>query len=159
MVDWTSPKQEPKQFETPWVVHYDGAWCRKGAGVAVVVTSPTGVRIKYAVRLDFPPTVKSANNTTEYEGLLLALRKMKAIGQQTFIIRTDSKVICDHIKKDSEAKEPELIKYLEAVQAMEKHFRGFDAKSIRGHKMTTRTSLQKQQQKASQSHPTHSTKS
>ncbi|MDP1033901.1 hypothetical protein Q6314_26630, partial [Klebsiella pneumoniae] len=70
-----------------------------------MVTSQIGVRIKYAARIDFPPTAKSTNNTTEYEGLLLALRKMKAIGQQTFVIRTDSKVIHDHIEKDSEAKE------------------------------------------------------
>jgi ribonuclease HI len=39
------------------------------------------------------------NNTIEYESLLLALRKMKAFGQQTFIIRTDSKVIQEHIEK------------------------------------------------------------
>ena len=35
------------------------------------------------------------------------------------------KVIADHIEKESEAKKPELIQYLEAVRAMEKHFRGF----------------------------------
>jgi ribonuclease HI len=40
----------------------------------------------------------------EYEALLLALRKMKALGQQNFIIKTDSKVIQEHIKKESEAK-------------------------------------------------------
>jgi ribonuclease HI len=39
------------------------------------------------------------NNTTEYEALLLALRKMKALGQQTFIIRTDSKDIQKILKK------------------------------------------------------------
>jgi ribonuclease HI len=44
------------------------------------------------------------NNTTEYESLLLALRKMKALGQQTFIIKTDSKVIQEHIEKESEAR-------------------------------------------------------
>jgi hypothetical protein len=37
--------------------------------------------------------VHSTNNTAEYKALLLALRKMKALGQQTFIIKTDSKVI------------------------------------------------------------------
>jgi ribonuclease HI len=46
----------------------------------------------------------STNNTTEYEALLLALRKMKALGQQNFIIRTDSKVIQEHIEKESEEK-------------------------------------------------------
>jgi hypothetical protein len=31
---------------------------------------------------------------------------MKALGQQDFIIRTDSKVIQEHIEKESEAKKP-----------------------------------------------------
>jgi len=39
---------------------------------------------------------------------------------QNCIIKTDSKVIADHIKKESEAKKPELIEYLEAVRALEK---------------------------------------
>jgi ribonuclease HI len=39
------------------------------------------------------------NNTTEYEALLLALRKMKALGQQTFIIETDSKSFSSILKK------------------------------------------------------------
>ena len=50
---------------------------------------------------------------------------MKALGHQNCIVKIDSKVIADHIEKESEARKPELIQYLEAVRAMEKHFRGF----------------------------------
>jgi ribonuclease HI len=64
-----------------------------------VVTSPAGVVIRYAAQLIFANNEHSTNNTTEYEALLLALRKMKALGQQTFIIRTDSKVIQEHVEK------------------------------------------------------------
>jgi ribonuclease HI len=64
-----------------------------------VVISPTEVVIRYAVRLIFANQEHSTNNTTEYKALLLALRKMKALGQQTFIIKTDSKVIRVHIEK------------------------------------------------------------
>jgi ribonuclease HI len=55
--------------------------------------------IRYAARLDFADDVRSTNNTTEYDALLLALRKMKALGQQTFVIKTDYKVIQKHIEK------------------------------------------------------------
>ena len=58
--------------------------------------------------LIFADDVPSTNNTTEYEALLLSLRKMKALGQQTFIIKTDSKVIQEHIEKESEARNPVL---------------------------------------------------
>ena len=50
---------------------------------------------------------------------------MKALGHQNCVIKIDSKIIADHIEKESKAKKPELIQYLEAVRAMEKHFRGF----------------------------------
>jgi hypothetical protein len=38
---------------------------------------------------------------------------MKDLGRQTFIIRTDSKVIQEHIEKESEARNLVLMKYLE----------------------------------------------
>jgi hypothetical protein len=44
---------------------------------------------------------------------------MKALGQQSFIIKTDSKVIQEHIGKESEAKNLVLMKYLEKVREME----------------------------------------
>jgi ribonuclease HI len=95
-----------------WVVQCDGAWCHKGVGISAVVTFPTGIVIRYVARLIFVNDEHSTNNTTEYEALLLALRKMKALGQQTFIIKTNSKVIQEHIEKESEARNPVLTKYL-----------------------------------------------
>jgi ribonuclease HI len=86
--------------------------------------------IRYAVRLIFANDEHSTNNTTEYEALLLALRKMKALGQQTFIIKTDSKVIQKHIEKESEASNPVLMKYLEKVREMERHFKGYSVQYI-----------------------------
>jgi hypothetical protein len=94
VVDWTSPTHNlSEEILTPWVVQCDGAWCHKGVGISVVVTSPTGVVIRYAAQLIFANDEHSTNNITEYEALLLALRKIKALGQQTFIIKTNSKVI------------------------------------------------------------------
>jgi ribonuclease HI len=82
VVDWTSPTQNlDEEMLTPWVVQCDGAWCHKGVGISAVVTSPTEVVIRYATRLIFAKDEHSTNNTTEYEALLLALRKMKALGQ------------------------------------------------------------------------------
>jgi ribonuclease HI len=108
----------------PWIVQCVGAWCHKGVGISAVVTSLAGVVIRYAARLIFANNEHSTNNTTEYEALLLALRKMKALGQQTFIIRTDSKVIQEHIEKESEGKNPVLMKYLKKVREMKRHFKG-----------------------------------
>jgi ribonuclease HI len=131
VVDWTSPTYESgEEIVTPWVVHCDGAWCDRGVGIASIVTSPTGVVIRYATRLDFADDVHSTNNKTEYEVLLLSLRKMKDLCQQTFIIKTNSKVIQEHIEKESEARNPVLQKYLEKVREMEKYFKGYSLHHI-----------------------------
>jgi len=114
-------------------VHCDGAWCNDGAGIAAIIESPSGVKTRYAARLSLGNLESSTNNTTEYGALLLGLRKMKALGHQNFIVRTDSKVVRDHIEKVSEARKPELIEYLDAVRAMEKHFKGFDIVHIPRH--------------------------
>jgi ribonuclease HI len=126
VVDWTSLTHNlGEEMLAPWVVQCDGAWYHKGVGISIVVTSPTGVVIRYAARLIFANGEHSTNNTTEYEALLLALRKTKALGQQTFIIKTDSKVIQEHIEKESEARNPVLMKYLEMIREMGRHFKGY----------------------------------
>jgi hypothetical protein len=72
VVDWTSLTHNPnEEMLTPWVVKCDGAWCHKGVGISAVVTSSTGVVIRYAAELIFTKDEHSTNNTTEYEALLL----------------------------------------------------------------------------------------
>jgi ribonuclease HI len=55
---------------------------------------------------------------------------MKALGQQTFIIKTDSKVIQEHFEKESKARNPVLMKYVEKVIEMEKYFKGYSVQHI-----------------------------
>jgi hypothetical protein len=116
-MDWTSPtKNLNEKIPEPWIVQCDGAWCYKVVGISAVVTSRAGVVIRYAARLIF------ANNEHS--------TKMKALGQRTFIIRTDSKVIQEHVEKESEARNPVLMKYLEKVREMERHFKGYSVQHI-----------------------------
>jgi hypothetical protein len=50
---------------------------RKGVEIAAIITSPIGVKLKYAARLDYSgPSDRCTNNTTECEVLLLGLRKV-----------------------------------------------------------------------------------
>jgi hypothetical protein len=54
IVDWTGPITQPDTpAEKVWTIHCDGAWCHAGAGAAAVITSPTGVKHRYAARLSF----------------------------------------------------------------------------------------------------------
>jgi hypothetical protein len=54
IVDWTGPtRQQEEPLEKAWTIHCDGAWCHAGAGAAAIITSPTGVKHRYATRLSF----------------------------------------------------------------------------------------------------------
>ena len=80
--------------------------------------STSGLRTKYAARLEF----KATNNIAEYEGLILGLNKAKALGARTLHAKIDSQVVAGQVKKEYTAREPELINYLNTVRALERRF-------------------------------------
>jgi ribonuclease HI len=116
-----------------WEIRCDRAWGRKGAGIATIITSPVGVKLRYASRLDYSdPSDRCTNNTTKHEVLLLSLRNVRALGANNFLVKCDAEVIKDHVEKESEAKEPKLVKYLTEVRKMERLFRGFTIEHLPG---------------------------
>ena len=129
IADWTpaTPSHEPPKSETIWQLECDGAYQIDGAGASAILTAPSGTQLKYAVRLDFRGCM---NNVAEYEGLLLGLRKARALGARRLSIRSDSELITGHINKSNRALKPELAKYLAAVRSMEKYFLKFSIRSF-----------------------------
>jgi ribonuclease HI len=93
---------------------------------ATVLISPSKVETCYASRLDFSCT----NNIAEYEALLLGLRKLKAMGIRRSVLKSDSRVITDHVDKSSRARDSKLEKYLDVVRRLEASFEGFSVKNI-----------------------------
>jgi ribonuclease HI len=132
IVDWTGPiTQSDTLPEKVWTIHYDGAWCHAGAGAATIITSPTGVKHRYAARLTFAlESDWCINNVAEYEAVILGLRKLRALGVTTCIIKTDSKVVAGQVKKDYAAKDPALMQYLTAVRSLERQFKGFTLQHV-----------------------------
>jgi hypothetical protein len=128
IADWTpgAQEEEANKDAEAWTVFYDGSWGTFGAGAAAVLVAPSKVRTCYVIRLDFSCT----NNIAEYEALLLGLRKLKAMGIRRAILKTDSKVISDHIDKSCKARDPKLEKYLDTVRRLEASFEGFSVKNI-----------------------------
>jgi hypothetical protein len=60
--------------ESPWLICCDRAWGAVGAGVAAILTSPLGIKLRYAARLQFNNEAdKCTNNIVEYEAILLGL--------------------------------------------------------------------------------------
>jgi ribonuclease HI len=132
IVDWTGPTWQPEESpKKVWTIHCDGAWCHAGAGATAIITSPAGVKYRYAARLSFAlESDRCTNNIVEYEAIILGLRKLRALGVTTCIVRTDSKVVADQIEKDYSAKDPALMQYLTVVRSLERQFKGFTLQHV-----------------------------
>jgi ribonuclease HI len=132
IVDWTGPiTQQDEPAEKVWTIHCNGAWCHMGAGAAAVITSPTGVKHRYAAHLSFAlESNRCTNNVAEYEAIILVLCKLRALGVTTCIIKTDSKVVAGQVEKEYSAKDPALMQYLTAVRSLERQFKGFTLQHV-----------------------------
>jgi ribonuclease HI len=52
---------------------------------------------------------RCTNNIAEYEAVILGLRKLRALGVTTCIVKTDSKVVAGQVEKEYSAKDPALM--------------------------------------------------
>ena len=66
----------------------------------MVLQSPDGDIIKYAIQLQFSTT----NNEAKYEAILIGLNLAKTIGVSSLILHNDSQVVVGHINEDYKAK-------------------------------------------------------
>jgi ribonuclease HI len=55
---------------TPWALFIDGSSCGKGGGVGILLISPIGKMLEFAIPIQ--PTI--TNNQAEYEALLRGLQ-------------------------------------------------------------------------------------
>ena len=57
-------------------MHFDGFKMRLGLGAVIVLSSPKGDRLRYALQIHFA----ASNNFAEYEALVHGLRLAKELG-------------------------------------------------------------------------------
>ena len=110
-------------------MHFDGAFACQNAGAGVVLTSPKGDKLYYAVQLCFT-TDKVSNNIAEYEGLLAGLRAAIALGIKRLLIKGDSQLLVNFSNKSYTPKDGHMAAYLEEVRKLEKHFKGMELRHI-----------------------------
>ena len=93
-----------------------------GLGARVVLISPNGSRLRYAIRLHF----SASNNTTEYEALINGLRIAIEPGATPLYVHGDSKVVADQVMKESSCKSPLMAAYHQEVRKLEDKFQGIE---------------------------------
>ena len=80
---------EPTDLSNVWSLRIDGSSNMNQSGAGVVLDSPIGEKINYALRLDLP----TLNNEVEYKALLVGLRLAKEIRAEQLRIYSDSQLV------------------------------------------------------------------
>ena len=70
VTEWTEVQlSTPDVTHEYWTMYFDGSVMAPGSGAGVVLISPDGSRLRYAIHLHF----LASNNATEYEALINGL--------------------------------------------------------------------------------------
>ena len=105
----------PKEY---WKLYFDGASKTKTSGAGLVLQSPEGFIVEYALKLDFPTT----NNEAEYEALIAGIGLANSLRVKNIKICWDSRLIVSQVNGDYEAKEETMKEYLRIVKALMTQF-------------------------------------
>ena len=90
-----------------WTMYFNGSVMVPGLRARVVLISPDGSRLRYAIRLHF----LTSNNTVEYEALINGLRIAIELGATWLYVHGDSELVIDQVMKESTYKSPLMVAY------------------------------------------------
>lgn len=104
-----------------WTMFFDGAYCKEGSGVGILLISPAGITYKFSFTLSFPCT----NNIAEYEALLFGLRLAHKHGIKCLHVIGDSKLVVSQVRNVYVSKNKRLKQYKNVVWDMIEYFDAF----------------------------------
>ena len=113
-----------------WVMYFDGAFSRHGAGASAVLISPTQDKLYYVVQLCFQHGEKVSNNIAEYEGLIAGLKAAADLRVKRLTIKGDSQLLVNFSNKVYEPRDEHMEAYLAEVRRMEKQFLGLELQHV-----------------------------
>ncbi|CAL9021230.1 unnamed protein product [Prunus brigantina] len=109
-----------------WILHVDGSANQQGCGAGLVLTTPDGGKLEYALRFSF----RTSNNEAEYEALLAGLRLAKSMSARQISIHSGSQLIVNQITADFAAKDASMSAYLSAAHQLLRKFQAYEIRQI-----------------------------
>ena len=109
--------QATTNFST-WKLSVDGASNAQGSGAGLILTSPEGIDIEYALRFAF----HTSNNEAEYEAVIAGLNLAHSLEVDQLEVYSDSQPVVRQIEDTYEAKSERMILYLQKVRDLLKKF-------------------------------------
>ena len=101
-----------------WKLSVDGASNAQGSGAGLILTSPKGIDIEYALRFGF----YMSNNEAEYEAVIAGLNLAHSLEVDQLEVYSDSQLVVRQIEDTYEAKSERMILYLQKVRDLLKKF-------------------------------------
>ena len=101
-----------------WRLSVDGAANAQGSGVGLILTSPEGIDIEYALRFGF----QASNNEAEYGAVKAGLNLAYSMEVDQLEVCSDSQLVVRQIEDTYEAKGERMILYLKKVRELLKKF-------------------------------------
>ena len=99
-------------------MYFDGSVMAPGSGAGVVLISPDGSRLRYAICLHF----SVSNNIVEYKALVNRLHITIELGAMRLYVRGDSELVVDQVMKESSYKSLLMAAYCQEVRKLEDKF-------------------------------------
>ncbi|XP_043705383.1 uncharacterized protein LOC122655236 [Telopea speciosissima] len=116
------PREEPEELTEQWTLFVDGSSNVDGCDAGLILTSPRGFLVQYALRFEFQTT----NNGAEYEALIARLKLAQSLMVRNIAVHSDSQLIVNQVKGEYEAKEPCMAQYLSRVHDLITKFSHFE---------------------------------
>ncbi|KAL0444527.1 UNVERIFIED_CONTAM: Ribonuclease HI [Sesamum latifolium] len=108
------------------LLHIYGSSTLVGSGAGVVLTSPEGDELEYALYFDF----KASNNETEYEALIVGVRMALDVGARNLIAYMDSQLVTKQVGGEYEVKEERMKEYLQEIGELTSRLKSFQLHQI-----------------------------
>ncbi|KAL0381941.1 UNVERIFIED_CONTAM: Polyprotein P3 [Sesamum latifolium] len=125
LADFISEMTEMSIKETSqeqiWLLHVDGSSTTQGSGAGIVITTPQGEDLEFAIKFGF----KASNNEAEYEALVIGMRMAHETGARRLLAYSDSQLIVKQVEGAYEAKEENMIQYLQQITDLKAKFHHF----------------------------------
>ena len=105
-------------YLSTWKLSVDGASNAQGSGAGLILTSPEGIDIEYALRFGF----HTSNNEAEYEAIIAGLNLAHSLEVDQLEVYSDSQLVVRQIEDTYEANSERMILYLPKVRDLLKKF-------------------------------------
>ncbi|CAA0837914.1 Polynucleotidyl transferase- ribonuclease H-like superfamily protein, partial [Striga hermonthica] len=114
--------KESEESEGVWQVFADGSVSRAGGGLGIVLMSPKGDILEFAIKVAY----QISNNEAEYEAVIKGLKLALSGGARAVQVHSDSQLVVDQFQEGFEVREERMMKYVEEIMKLQGEFDSFE---------------------------------